>query len=216
MINILQFNNSLASVFLAELRDVQVQCDRMRFRRNLERLGEIFAYEISKTLDYSQLEVSSPLGTAKASFLQQQPVLCTVLRAGLPFHQGVLNFFDRAESGFVSAYRRNEKNGNPDIQLDYISCSDLTDKTLIITDTLLSTGQSIDVALRNLRNRYGEPAKIHVASVISTAAGIAYLKKRLPAGTAFWTVAVDEELTAHSYIVPGLGDAGNLAFGEKN
>ena len=215
MINVLQINNSLASVFLAELRDVRIQSDSMRFRKNLERLGEIFAYEISKTLEYEQTEVSSPLGTAKAAFLKQQPVLCTILRAGLPFHQGFLNFFDKAENGFISAYRRPAKNGNFDIQLDAISSSDLTNKTLIITDAMLSTGQSIDIALKNLRKLYGEPAKIHVASVISSAIGIEYLKKRLPVSTSIWTVAVDEELTAQSYIVPGLGDAGNLAFGKK-
>lgn len=216
MINVLQHNNSLASVFLAELRDVTIQSDSMRFRKNLERIGEILAYEISKTLEYKPLEVASPLGMAKASVLKQQPVLCTILRAGLPFHQGVLNFFDRAENGFVSAYRRPAKNSSLEIQLDYISSPDLTDKTLIMIDTMLSTGQSIDVALKNLRKLYGEPAKIHIASVIASTIGLEYLQKNLPAGTSIWTVAVDEELTAQSYIVPGMGDAGNLAFGEKD
>ena len=215
MINVLEVNNSIANNFLAELRDVEIQRDSMRFRKNLERLGEVMAYEISKTLSYEEQDVISPLGSAKSFILNERIVLATIMRAGLGFHQGFLNFFDRAESAFVSAYRKHEKDGSFEIQLDYISSPDLTDKTLILIDPMIATGHSVALSLKGLRNKYGEPSKIHIASIISSAIGIDFLKNKLPLGTDIWTMAVDQELTAQAYIVPGLGDAGDLAYGEK-
>ncbi len=215
MVNVLDLNNSIANDFLAELRDVEIQKDKMRFRKNLERMGEIFAYEISKTMEYEEREIVSPLGIAKCSVLKQQPVLCTIMRAGLAFHQGFLNYFDKAECAFISAYRKHEKDGSFDIQLDYMSSPNLTDKTLILLDSMIATGSSIDLSLRGLRNNYGEPAKIHIVSIISSVMGIDFLKRKLPIGTSIWTNTIDQELTAQSYIVPGLGDAGDLAYGEK-
>jgi len=215
MIHILETNNSVANNFLAELRDVEIQKDSMRFRKNLERLGEIMAYEISKTLPYDEQEIISPLGTANSFVLNQKIVLATIMRAGLGFHQGFLNFFDKAESAFISAYRKHEKDGSFEIQLDYISSPDLTDKTLILIDPMIASGHSVDLSLKGLRNNYGEPSKIHIASIISSAIGIDFLKNKLPVSTDIWTMAVDQELTAQAYIVPGLGDAGDLAYGKK-
>lgn len=214
MVIVLGHQNSLANVFLSELRNIEIQKDSLRFRKNLERLGEIFAYEISKKLTYQTQKIESPLGIAKMEIINKQPVIATILRAGLPFHQGLLNYFDQAESAFVSAYRKHKHNGDFEIKLDYISAPSLDDKELILADTMLATGQSIEVALKGLL-RYGIPSKIHIVSVISTAIGIEYLQKCLPVDTYIWTVAVDDELTAQAYIVPGLGDAGDLAFGEK-
>ncbi|MBO4582314.1 MAG: uracil phosphoribosyltransferase [Bacteroidales bacterium] len=214
MVTVLQLQNSLANTFLAELRNINIQQDSLRFRKNLERLGEVFAYEISKKLAYTSQNIDSPLGIAPMMLPSQPLVIATILRAGLPFHQGILNFFDHAESAFVSAYRKTEKDGSFEIQLDYISAPDLNDKVLILADPMLATGQSVDVSLKGLFH-YGMPSKIHVVSVISTIQGINYLKSKLPHNADIWTVAIDEELTAQSYIVPGLGDAGDLAFGEK-
>ena len=214
MVTVLGQQNSIANNFLAELRNIDIQRDSQRFRKNLERLGEVFAYEISKKLPYQQKDIDSPLGIASMNLLAQQPVVATILRAGLPFHHGMLNFFDHAESAFVSAYRKHEKDGSFIIQLDYISAPDLNDKILILADPMLATGHSVDVSLKGLLH-YGIPSKIHVVSIISSATGIDYLQRVLPHDTDIWTVAVDNELTAQSYIVPGLGDAGDLAFGEK-
>lgn len=214
MVTVLQCQNSVANTFLAELRNVRVQHDSLRFRRNLERLGEVFAYEISKKLQYTTRHINSPLGVAAMNIPSEPLVVATILRAGLPFHQGILNFFDHAESAFVSAYRKPEKDGSFEIQLDYISAPDLNDKVLILADPMLATGQSVDVSLKGLFH-YGMPCKIHVVSVISSMQGIDYLKARLPHNADIWTAAIDEELTAQAYIVPGLGDAGDLAFGEK-
>ncbi|MDR1458925.1 MAG: uracil phosphoribosyltransferase [Bacteroidales bacterium] len=215
MIHVLDINNSIANDFLAELRDMEVQKDRMRFRKNLERMGEIFAYEISKTMEYEEKEILSSLGTAKCSVLKQQPILCPIMRAGLTFHQGFLNYFDKAESAFVSVYRNYEKDGSFEVELDYMSSPNLRDKTLILLDSMIATGVSVEVSLRGLRTNYGEPKNIHVVSIISSVMGIDYVKRKLPAGTHIWTTAIDQELTAQAYIVPGLGDAGDLAFGEK-
>ncbi len=215
MINVLETNNSIANNFLAELRDVKIQKDSMRFRKNLERLGEIMAYEISKTLPFQEQEIISPLGSVNSFLLNKKVVLATIMRAGLAFHQGFLNYFDRAESAFISAYRKYEKDGSFEIQLDYISSPDLTDKILILVDPMIATGNSVMLSLKGLRSAYGEPSKIHIASIISSTIGIDFLKTRLPIDVDIWTMAVDLELTAQSYIVPGLGDAGDLAYGEK-
>lgn len=205
--------NSVASQFIAELRDQHIQKDRLRFRRNLERIGEILAYEISKTLDYHVVPTETPLGVADMNLPQKRIVLATVLRAGLPFHQGMLHYFDQADNAFIGAYRREHKNGSLEIQLDYVGSADLNDAVLILADPMLATGASINLALQQLE-RYGKPAVIHIAAVIASNAGVEAVKKAYPKAY-LWTGAVDEELTAKSYIVPGLGDAGDLAFGEK-
>lgn len=205
--------NSIANQFIAELRQVQIQQDRLRFRRNLERIGEILAYEISKTLDYHIVATETQLGVADMSVPSQRIVLATILRAGLPFHQGMLHYFDNADNAFISAYRRNHKDGSFEIQLDYVSAPELEGCVLILADPMLATGASINVALKEL-TRFGQPSAVHVAAVIASTAGIAAVKKAHPTAK-IWAGAIDEELTAKSYIVPGLGDAGDLAFGGK-
>lgn len=214
MLTILSQKNSLASRFLAELRDVEIQKDRLRFRRNLERMGEIMAYEISQTLDYEQVEVETSLGTAPAWLPQNRVVVASILRAGLPLHQGLLHFFDDADNAFISAYRMHHKDGTFEIQLDSVSCPDLTDCTLIIADPMLATGASLEIALKEMK-RFGKPAALHIAAVIASRQGVHHIRRVFPKAK-IWVGAVDEELTAKSYIVPGLGDAGDLAFGEKN
>jgi uracil phosphoribosyltransferase len=213
MIYNLSAQNSVANRFLAELRDVDIQQDRQRFRRNLERIGEILAYEISKTLDYEPYEIETQLGIADTRLPVQRVVLATILRAGLPFHQGMLNYFDSADSAFISAYRRHHKDGTFEIQLDYISTPDLNDCVLILCDPMLATGASIKEAILSLE-RFGQPAAVHIATVIASAAGLETVRQNHPKASV-WMGALDDELTAKSYIVPGLGDAGDLAFGEK-
>ncbi len=205
--------NSVANRFIAELRNMEIQKDRARFRRNLERIGEVMAYEISKTLEYELFEVETPLGIAPVMLPSQRLVLGTVLRAGIPLHQGMLNYFDSAENAFISAYRRHHKDGSFDIQLDYVSTPDLNGCVLILCDPMLASGASVNVALQELL-RFGTPDVIHVASVIASTAGLDSVRRRYPRAT-IWAGAIDEELTAKSYIVPGLGDAGDLAYGEK-
>ncbi|MCR9286784.1 MAG: uracil phosphoribosyltransferase [Bacteroidetes bacterium] len=204
---------SIANRFVAELRNVNIQKDQMRFRRNLERVGEIIGYEISKTLEYKTIEVETPLGIAKANMPAQRVILGTILRAGLPLHQGLLNVFDDAENAFVSAYRQHHKNGTFEINLEYVSCPNLTDSVLILADPMIATGASIDIAIKALKN-YGVPAKIHIVTAIASRDGLNYVKRLHPKATV-WMGALDEELTAKSYIVPGLGDAGDLAYGAK-
>jgi len=206
--------NSLLNQFVAELRDQEVQQDRMRFRRNLERCGEVLAYEMSKEMAYTPREINSPLGEITIPLPADQPVLATILRAGLPFHQGFLNYFDKAENAFVSAYRRYHKGGDFEIEVEYASCPNLEDKVLIICDPMLATGASIEAVFRALLRR-GTPREVHVVSVIASTQGLAFVNRKLPGGTTFWTAAIDNELTAQAYIVPGLGDAGDLAYGDK-
>ncbi|MFM2285506.1 MAG: hypothetical protein RLZZ543_1003 [Bacteroidota bacterium] len=214
MSRILSQENSLVNVFISELRDVTIQKDSMRFRRNLERLGEIFAYEISKQLEYEVRDVVTPLGIAPTPVLKSQPVIATILRAGLPVHQGVLNYFDQAENAFVSAYRKHHKDNTFEIKVEYMSSPDLTDKTLIICDPMLASGQSMLLAYKALLQR-GKPRHIHVIGLIASVEGLQYIKSHFPENTSFWMGAVDDEMTAKSYIVPGLGDAGDLAYGQK-
>ncbi len=213
MLTNLSEKNSVANRFVAELRDTDIQQDRLRFRHNLERLGGILAYEISKTLDYEPFEIETPLGLASTMLPSQRVVLATILRAGLPMHQGLLHYFDQADNVFIAAYRRHHKDGTFDIQIDYVSAPDLTDAVLILCDPMLATGGSINLALQQLE-RFGEPAQVHIATVIASVAGLEAVRRRQPKAH-IWTAAVDDELTAESYIVPGLGDAGDLAFGEK-
>ncbi|MEO8068014.1 MAG: uracil phosphoribosyltransferase [Flavobacteriales bacterium] len=206
---------SIANHFVAELRDANVQKDSMRFRRNLERIGECLALELSRTLEYEEREVTSPLGVARMSLLTEQPVIATILRAGLPLHQGMLNYFDRADSAFVSAYRKHRKGEDGfDVEVEYLSSPSIEGRTLIIADPMLATGRSMVLVYRALL-RLGQPKALHIVSAIASAEGMEYLKAHLPAGTHLWTGAVDEEMTAQAYIVPGLGDAGDLAYGTK-
>lgn len=207
-------SNSIINQFVAEIRNVEIQTDRLRFRRNLERIGEMMAYEISKTLVYEMFEVETPLGTAQVDLPVEIPVLGTILRAGLPMHQGFLNIFDTAENAFVSAYRRHHKDGTFDIKIEYVSCPLLEGKILIIIDPMLATGASIVATLKHLEE-FGVPKQIHIAAAIAAVDGIDYVSRKLP-DAKIWVGAIDEELTAKSYIVPGLGDAGDLAFGEKS
>ena len=205
--------NSIANRFVAELRNAELQKDRLRFRRNLERIGEVLAYEISQTLDYEPTEVETPLGVATLMLPTDRVVLATILRAGLPFHQGMLHYFDHADNAFISAYRRHHKDGSFDIQLEYVSCGDLNDCVLILADPMLATGASVNLALKHLE-RHGTPKSVHVASVIASTAGVEAVQRQHPRAR-LWLGAIDEELTGKAYIVPGLGDAGDLAYGEK-
>jgi uracil phosphoribosyltransferase len=214
MHEILSKKNSLFNHFIAEIRDISIQKDSMRFRRNLERMGEIFAYEISKHLDYQSVEVTTPLGVSNENLIIQQPVLVTILRAGLPMHQGLLNYFDKAQNAFISAYRKHHKDGSFEVAVEYLSSPDITDKVVILSDPMLATGTSIVLAYQALLKR-GIPKQIHVVAAIGSAAGLEYVRKKLPSNSKIWLGAVDEELTAQSYIVPGLGDAGDLAYGTK-
>jgi len=214
-LNILGKGNSLFNEFIAEIRSADVQTDSMRFRRNLERIGEIFAYEISKRMSYEQQEVTTPLGIAEMQRLVDKPVLATILRAGLPLHQGMLNYFDHAENAFISAFRKYEKDGTFEIQVDYISSPEIDNKTLILADPMLATGQSMVLAYEELMEK-GEPVHTHLVSIIASRQGVEYLQSHCsPKHCTIWVGAIDEELTAHSYIVPGLGDAGDLAYGIK-
>lgn len=207
--------NSVLNCFMAQMRNKKVQKDRLRFRRNLERLGEIFAYEISKTLNYSTKEVFTPLGIAKVPTYDDQLVIGTILRAGLPLHQGILNYFDDAQNAFVAAYRKYDKGDSFHINIEYSSAPDITGKVLILADTMLATGASLEIAYNKLCEE-GEPAHTHLVCPVSSADAVEHLKKSLPSDkVTLWVAAIDEELTSHSYIVPGLGDAGDLAFGDK-
>jgi len=214
MANILSNYNSLISVFIGELRDIEIQKDSMRFRRNLERLGEIFAYEISKTLEYEVKDVVTPLGIAPCKVLKTQPVIATILRAGLPVHQGLLNYFDKSENAFISAYRKHHKDTTFEIKIEYLSSPSLDDKVLIICDPMLATGQSMLLAYKALL-KMGKPKHVHIIGLIASLEGLNYVKSHFPDNTTFWLGAVDDELTVKSYIVPGLGDAGDLAYGKK-
>jgi uracil phosphoribosyltransferase len=207
--------NSILNHFLAQIRDVSVQNDSMRFRKNIERIGEIMAYELSKTLPYINIEVQTPLGIKKTTALEDHLVLCSILRAGLALHTGFMNIFDNAENGFVSAYRHHPNNDDYfDILVEYQAAPSFEDKTLILIDPMLATGQSI-VAVLNKLHVEQKPKEIHIAVVIAAPEGIAYLEKNLPKNCHLWVAALDEKLNEKNYIVPGLGDAGDLAYGVK-
>lgn len=207
---------SIVNRFMRELRDVTIQSDPLRFRRNLERIGEIMAYEISKKLDYHEETIDTPLEKTLVKEFSDNIVLATILRAGLPFHHGFLNYFDRAENAFVSAYRKYKEKGDKfDVLVEYLASPQLDGKTLIIVDPMLATGSSMELGYRALLNN-GTPAKIHVASVIASQQAVDYVAQVMPQDiTTIWTAAIDPHINAHSYIVPGLGDAGDLAFGVK-
>ena len=214
VINLGDTSSALGNI-IAQVRDRKVQKDRLRFRFNLERLGQIFAYEVSKTLQYSQKEVTTPLATASVNTYDSKIVVATILRAGLPIHKGILDIFDKAESAFIAAFRKYDKVDEFHIAIEYCSCPNLAGKTLIVADTMLATGASMEIAFNRLVDEGGEPAYTHFISPISSIYAIEYLQKRFPDNSCLWTAAVDEELTSQSYIVPGLGDAGDLAFGDK-
>ncbi|PYF75519.1 uracil phosphoribosyltransferase [Pedobacter nutrimenti] len=213
MIFDLSKTQSIANVFVSELRDENIQKDAMRFRKNLERLGEFFAYEISKTLKYTDTETQTPLGIAQTKKLEEEPVLATILRAGLPMHKGLLNVFDKADSAFVTAFRKTHKSGDFEIQIEYISSPDLTDKIVIMADPMLATGLSMVLCCKELLNRF-QLKELHVVVAIASTEGIRHLRANLPQ-VKLWVGAIDEEMTSKSYIVPGLGDAGDLAYGSK-
>ena len=214
MVKNLGENHSLVSNWISELRATAVQGDRMRFRRNIERIGEVIAYEISKTLAWEEQDITTPLGISKTKLLKTQPVLGTILRAGLPLHQGMLNYFDKADNAFIAAYRKHHTDGSFDISLEYLSCPVIDNRVLIICDPMLATGASL-VKTIDLLKKEGTPSEIHVAAVIASTEGIDFLRRHEPT-VKIWCGSIDEELTAKGYIVPGLGDAGDLAFGEKS
>jgi uracil phosphoribosyltransferase len=210
---ILNSTLSIANQFLLELRDAAIQKDRLRFRKNLERLGEIMAYELSKKLEYAQKDAVTPLGVSRIQVVKEQPVLITILRAGLPFFQGLLNFFDRSDCGFIGAYRKEDEN-HLTIKLEYLATNTLDKKVVILIDPMLATGRSVIDSITAL-TRNGIPSHVHIVSLVSAPEGIEYLKKNVTLPHTVWTCAVDEKLNPQYYIMPGLGDAGDLSFGEK-
>ncbi len=215
MVNILAKNNSLMNLFISELRDKEIQKDSMRFRRNMERIGEIFAYEISKQVEYKQKEIQTPLGVSSMSLPQSKIVNATILRAGLPFHAGILNYFDRAENAFISAHRKYHKDGSFTIQFEHLSSPSIDGKILILSDPMLASGASMEIAYKALLER-GKPIHTHIATIIASNQGINFVKKHINMkNVTIWAGDIDDELTSKSYIVPGLGDAGDLAFGSK-
>ena len=209
-----QYSNSIYNTFLSELRDKNIQSDAMRFRRNLERLGEISALEISRYLHYSSKNIITPLGTAQMNLIDEPLVLATILRAGLPLHQGLLNYFDAAENCFISAYRKHTSEEEFDVEIEYMSSPDLTGKTVLLNDPMLASGRSMVLAYKALLKR-GVPKKIHVVGVIASQEGVDFVKNHLPEDTTIWIGAIDKEMTKESYIVPGLGDAGDRMYGTK-
>lgn len=216
MIHILGKENTILNKFIAQVRDRNIQLDSMRFRRNIERIGEIMSYEISKTLSYQSQLVETPLGEVQMEIVSDKVVVATVLRAGLPLQQGVLNYFDDAECAFVSAYRKNKKDGTFKINVEYVSCGDLEGKVLILVDPMLATGQSLKLVYDTLVAHGGEPLHTHIVSVIASEQGVEYAERHLPSKTTtLWLGAVDAELTSKAYIVPGIGDAGDLCYGKK-
>ena len=216
MVKILNSENTILNKFLSQMRDKGVQGDSMRFRRNMERVGEIMAYEISKSLTYKTRMVETPLGVAAVEEISDKVVVATILRAGLPFHQGFLNYFDDAENGFVSAYRKSRPDGSFIVDVEYVSTSSLTGKTLILVDPMLATGTSLMLVYDALIRRAGEPDHTHFAAVFASEQGVDYVKRHCNTQKCtLWCAAVDQELTSKSYIVPGIGDAGDLAYGVK-
>lgn len=205
--------HSLVSNWLSELRDVDIQTDRLRFRQNLEKVAEVCAYEISKKLDYEEKEVNTPLGTSVCKVLKVQPVLATILRAGLAMHNGLLRYFDKADNAFISAYRKHNTDGTFEVSLDYISCPQMENRVVIISDPMLATGASLVKTIQFIREE-GNPAEMHIVCALACTVGIEYVLREEPKAT-IWCGDIDDELTAKGYIVPGLGDAGDLAFGVK-
>ena len=215
MLTNLSKQHSILSNWISELRNTDIQADRLRFRRNVERIGEVAAYEISKVLPWVEKEIQTPLGIHNSKVLEQQPVLATILRAGLPLHQGLLNYFDRADNAFVSAYRKHRRDGSFEISLEYLSAPSIEERILIVCDPMLATGASLIATVKSLLS-LGTPSQIHIVTVIAATEGIDYVIRELGKKVFFWCGDIDEELTAKGYIVPGLGDAGDLAYGSKS
>ena len=213
MVKNLSEQHSLISNWISEIRDTSIQADRMRFRRNIERIGEVTAYEISKTLEWKEVETTTPLGTSTSRVLKTQPVIATILRAGMPLHHGMLNYFDKADNAFIAAYRKHHPDGSIEISLEYLSSPSLEGRPLIICDPMLATGASLVKTIDFLK-REGKFSELHIASVIACTEGIDFIRRNAPQAK-IWCGAIDQELTAKGYIVPGLGDAGDLAYGEK-
>lgn len=208
-------SHTIFNSFITQIRDVNIQKDSLRFRRNLERIGEVFSYEISKKLSYQKKKVTTPLGLSQENIISETPVLATILRAGLPLHQGFLNYFDQSDNAFISAYRNEKSDGTFDVKIEYMSSPSLDKKTVILCDPMLASGTSMILSLQALLSK-GMPNHIHIAVVIASEQGINYLKKSLPfKQCTLWVGAIDKDMTSKSYIVPGLGDAGDLAFGKK-
>ncbi|MBP9098801.1 MAG: uracil phosphoribosyltransferase [Ferruginibacter sp.] len=213
MIKNLSSTHSLVSNWVSELRDVEVQNDRLRFRRNLERIAEVIGYEISKQMECEDKEITTPMGMATCKVLKQQPVLATILRAGLAMHNGLLNYFDRADNAFLSAYRKHNEDGSFDIRLEYMSCPEMDGRIVIISDPMLATGSSLVKSIQHLKEE-GDIKELHIVCAIACTVGIEYVLRAEPKAT-IWCGDIDDELTAKGYIVPGLGDAGDLAYGPK-
>jgi uracil phosphoribosyltransferase len=207
-------DNSIFNQFISEIRNIEVQNDRMRFRKNCERMGEVMAYEISKTLSYNPQNITTPLGISQINLMNEQPVLATILRAGLTLHQGLLNYFDNADNALVSAYRKHNKDGSFVIEAEYIASPSLEDRIVILSDPMLASGASI-VEIYKLLVQKGIPKKLHIAILIASKEGLGFVEKHLPENTTIWVGAIDNKLNAQSYIIPGLGDAGDLAYGTK-
>jgi uracil phosphoribosyltransferase len=205
--------HSLVNNWVTELRDIEIQGDRMRFRRNLERIAEICAYEISKKMPWQEKEITTPLGTSNSMVLQEQPVLATILRAGLAMHNGLLNYFDKADNAFISAYRKHNPDGTFDIRLEYMSCPDIEDRIVVISDPMIATGSSLVKSIEFLKEE-GTIKELHIVCAIACTVGLEFVKRAYPKAT-IWCGDIDDEITAKGYIVPGLGDAGDLAFGAK-
>jgi uracil phosphoribosyltransferase len=214
MVTNLSKKHSLITNWTSELRSTEIQTDRMRFRRNLQRIGEAIAYEISKVLPWQEKEIQTPLGIHTSKVLTDQPVLATILRAGIPLHQGLLNYFDKADNAFISAYRKHRRDGGFEINLEYLSSPVLENRVLILSDPMLATGASLAAALQALKD-HGTPSQVHVVSAIAASVGIEYVIREFGEKLYIWCGDIDDELTAKGYIVPGLGDAGDLAFGSK-
>lgn len=215
MVHNLSENNSILGQYLSEIRNIEVQNDRWRFRTNLERIGAVIAYEISKILDYKSTEIETPLGTANCNTIQSEIVIASIMRAGIPMHNGLLKVFDHAENAFISAYRKHEKDGSFKIKLEYVSKPDLTDKILLLCDPMLATGASMGLTYKSLIEDC-KPKHTHIVSAIASSEGVNYLRKNFSKSEmTIWSAAIDDELTAQAYIVPGLGDAGDLAYGKK-
>lgn len=207
--------NSVLNKFISELRDTTIQKDSMRFRKNIERVGEVLSYELSKSLHYKEQSIKTPLGEKIVPLVASDIVICSILRAGLPFHQGILNYFDDAENGFISAYRHHEGDSDDfEVIVNYFAAPNLEGKTLLLVDPMLATGRTLENVLEGLKN-YGTPKQIHIVSVIGSKEGVAYVDSVFPETTHLWIAAVDEKLNSKGYIIPGLGDAGDLAYGQK-
>jgi len=213
-INYLNKSTSLIHQYISELRDVNVQKNRMQFRKNVERIGQIMAYELSKVLPFTENEIQTPLGIHQAKMITEQPVLATILRAGLPMHQGFLDYFDKADCAYISAYRKHTDEHNFEIIVEYLASPDINNKTVVLIDPMLATGRSIELAYQAIFKN-GKPKQLHIACLIASKIGIDYLKEKLPEAI-LWIADVDDSLSNKGYIIPGLGDAGDLCFGEKN